>query len=288
MARHQRCRHSQIGCRLCDLHAADDVDISIINAKVQSEATLQNRQQHIHAVIIKAYGCTPWHAVGSFRNERLELHHNRPVALHAGTNHAAADGALPAFQKKSGRIGNLLQAAGLHGENAALVRAAEAVLERTQHAEGVGAVALELQHHVHHMLQKTWSGNRAILRHVADDHDRNARGLGELQKLCRTLAHLAHAAGRRLQLRIIHRLDTVDDEQLRLDIVRLRQNSVQIRSRHNQQPVARVRSAKADRTHRCLLLAFLAADIEHLDISLGKAQACVQQDCRLADARRTA
>ena len=136
------------------------------------------------------------------------------------------------------------------------------------------------------MLQKARSGDSAVFGNVTNQQHRNARTFGKLQQLSRTLTHLPHTAGSSLQLRIIHRLNTVDNQKLRLQGIRLRQNSIQIRCRKNQQIIIGLRSAKTDSTHCSLLLRFLAADIQHFDSLLPEAHACVQQNRRFADARR--
>ena len=143
-----------------------------------------------------------------------------------------------------------------------------------------------MQNHVHHVLQKPRTGNIAILGHVTDDHDRNIGGLGELQQLSSALPHLPHAARCRGQLRVIHGLNTVDNEKLGLHSIGLSQDSIQIRSRHNEQVFVGAGTAQAHSPHSGLLLAFLAAHIKHLHAALTKAQTGIQQNRRFANARR--
>ena len=61
-----------------------------------------------------------------------------------------------------------------HLEHADLVGGAEAVLDRAQDAELVAAVAFEIQHRVHHVLQHARPGERAVLGDVADQHQRES------------------------------------------------------------------------------------------------------------------
>ena len=121
------------------------------------------------------------------------------------------------------------------------------------------------------MLQQPWSGDIAILGNMANHHHCDVGSLGELQKLGGALPHLAHAACRCGQLRIIHGLNTVDNQELGLDSVSLRQNSIQIRSRHNQQVFVGAGSTKPHGPHRRLLLALLTAHIKHLYPPLAEA-----------------
>ena len=55
-----------------------------------------------------------------------------------------------------------------------LVGRAEAVLQRAQRAVGALALALELQHAVDEVLEHARAGERALLRHVADEQHRGA------------------------------------------------------------------------------------------------------------------
>ena len=81
----------------------------------------------------------------------------------------------------------------------------------------VVALALEVQHRVDDVLERLRAGEAAVLRDVADEERRDVLPLGGEQQLRRRLAHLADAAGRRLELQREHRLDRIDDDQRRLD-----------------------------------------------------------------------
>ena len=67
------------------------------------------------------------------------------------------------------RVGHADEAGGGHLEDAELVRRAEAVLRRAQDAVLVVAVALELEDAVDEVLEHARPGDRAVLRHVADE-----------------------------------------------------------------------------------------------------------------------
>jgi len=60
----------------------------------------------------------------------------------------------------------------------------------------VVAVALELEHAVDEVLEHTGAGDRAVLRHVADQDRGDAVLLGHAQQTARGLAHLADGPGR--------------------------------------------------------------------------------------------
>ena len=78
-------------------------------------------------------------------------------------------------------------------------------------------IAFKIQHRIHHVLQHPWTGNRAFLRHMPDDEDRDVVALRDPHEFGRAFAHLRHAAGRARVVRMDHRLDRVDDDEFRLD-----------------------------------------------------------------------
>ena len=75
----------------------------------------------------------------------------------------------PVAEEQLGGVGDLAQALGRHLEDADLVGGAEAVLGRAQDAEGVAAVALEIEHGVDHVLDHLRAGDLAVLGDVADE-----------------------------------------------------------------------------------------------------------------------
>ncbi len=103
-----------------------------------------------------------------------------------------------------------------HLEHAYLVGRAETVLYPAQHTVLVEAVALQVQHHVHDMLQHARPGDGAFFGDMPDQKNRRVGFLGHAQQTHRAFAHLADAAGRRLTSSLIHGLDRVDDHQRRL------------------------------------------------------------------------
>ena len=72
------------------------------------------------------------------------------------------------------------------------------------------AVALELEHAVDEVLEHARAGDRAVLRHVADEDRRDAVLLGDAQQPRRGLAHLRDRARRRAELGRVERLHRVD------------------------------------------------------------------------------
>ena len=77
--------------------------------------------------------------------------------------------AVTVAEEQLGRVGHLAQAFGCHLEHADLVGGAEAVLDGAQDAEGVAAVAFEVEHGVDHVLDHLRAGDLAVLGDVADE-----------------------------------------------------------------------------------------------------------------------
>ena len=102
-----------------------------------------------------------------------------------------------------------------HLEDAELVRRAEAVLRGAQDAVGAVAVALELEDAVDEVLEHARAGDRAVLRHVADEEDGDAGLLRDAQQSRRRLAHLRDRAGRGAEVGGVERLDGVDHADVR-------------------------------------------------------------------------
>ena len=73
------------------------------------------------------------------------------------------------------------------------------------------AVALEVEDGVDQVLEHARAGERALLRHVADQEAGARRSPCERDEQRRRLAHLADAARRRARARRVQRLDRVDD-----------------------------------------------------------------------------
>ena len=74
-------------------------------------------------------------------------------------------------------IADLHQPTASHFEHADLVGRPEAVLHRTQDAEMVAALALEIEHRVHQMLDRLGPRDLALLGDVADEDQRCAARL---------------------------------------------------------------------------------------------------------------
>ena len=130
--------------------------------------------------------------------------------------------------------------------------------------------AFEVQHRVDDVLERLGTGEAAVLGHVADEKRRDVVTLGGEQKLRRGLAHLADAAGRRLELQREHRLNRVDDEQLRPDAADLFENALD--AGLGEQIERRIADAEPIAARLDLMLGFLARRVEHG--ADGRARSC--------------
>ena len=122
-------------------------------------------------------------------------------------------------------------------------------------------LALEVQHGVDDVLERLRAGEAAVLGDVADEEGRDVLSLGREQQLRRRLAHLADAAGRRLELQREDRLHRVDDDERRLEAGDLLEDPLEAglgeqveRRRADAEPLA----ARLD-----LVLGLLAGAVEH-------------------------
>ena len=143
------------------------------------------------------------------RHERLHLDQQRPRSLHRAQHHRArtAGGLL---DEARGGVLDLDQPPFAHLEDPDLVGRAEAVLERPQGAVGALALALELEHAVHQVLEHARARERALLGHVPDEDHRHLALLGHAHQPPGHLAHLAHRAGRAGHAARVERLHGVD------------------------------------------------------------------------------
>ena len=152
---------------------------------------LEHREQQRDAAGIDADGGPSGHGEPRARHERLDLHQHGTATLQR-REHGRAGRARGALGEKRGRrVRHLDETALRHLEHAHLVRRAEAVLHRAQHAQRVRAVALEVEHRVDEVLEHARAGERTLLGDVADQHARRPARLAVRGEQRRRLAHLS-------------------------------------------------------------------------------------------------
>ena len=122
-----------------------------------------------------------------------------------------------------------------HIEYANLVCGAIAVFYGAQNAVRHLAVALEVQHGVHNVLQHLWTRDGAVFVDVTDENRRNIERLGAAHDRVRAFAHLCDAAGRRIEIGKVHRLDGVDHYDIRFFGANVLHHELHVRFRQNAQ-----------------------------------------------------
>ena len=120
---------------------------------------------------------------------------------------------------------------------------------------------------------------------MADDEGGDAVRLGDAQEVDGALAHLRDTARRALHVRLEDGLDGIDDEQLRLDVLDMRLDHLEVRFADDEQIVGE--SLQAVGAHADLPRALLARHIEDLLALPRDVGADAQRQARLADARVT-
>lgn len=112
----------------------------------------------------------------------------------------------------------------------------------------LGRVALKIQHRIHHMLEHSGTCYRSLFGHMADDKNRNTEAFcqpaAKHQSILRTCDTLPGAA---LTGFIVHRLDGVNDDDLRLFLLDYLFNPIQVRLTEQLQRVRKI--ADPHRTH---------------------------------------
>ena len=188
-------RDREVGARLVDPHAADDVDEHVRGADPDAGVAAEHGEHEREAVAVDPVA-------------RPAAAARAPTATRApGPRRAAAASppsrrarrcparASPRRRSARWRRATSTRPPVAHLEDADVVRRAEAVLQRAQRAVGALALALELQHAVDEVLEHARAGERALLRDVADEQDRDAARAWR-RRVIRVgdLAHLADGA----------------------------------------------------------------------------------------------
>jgi hypothetical protein len=147
-------------------------------------------------------------------------------------------------------------------------------------------LALERQDGIDDVLEHLRSGEAAVLGDVADEDGGNVLALRGEQELCRRFAHLADAAGRRLELHREHGLHRVDDHERRPQPGDLLEDALDAGLR--QQVERRNADAEPVAAALDLMLRLLARGVQHRPDGAREMCRGLQQERRLADARLAA
>jgi len=161
-----------------------------------------------------------------------------------------------------GGVAHFLQPGFAHFEETDLVRGAMAVLDATQCADRHVAVPLELQNHVHRVLQRARPGEAAFLGDLPDEDDGRAAAPRDGNQQFRRSAHLRRATRRCVEVGAAHRLHAVHDADHRSALVDEGRDLRDI-GRVDDAHLAAV-CTDTPRAARYLRGGFLAADVERL------------------------
>src|ERR1051326_1571160 len=176
----------EIRPRLVDAPPACDVHKQARWTKSHPGMPRENGHDHREPLGVDARADAARHREVGRRDERLDLEQKRPRPLERAGD-GSPDLTVDAAAEELGGLRNADEARPGHLEDRQLVRRAEAVLGRPEHAVLVVAVALELQHAVDQVLEHTRAGDGAVLGHVADEEDRDAGFLRHAQQPRRSL-----------------------------------------------------------------------------------------------------
>ena len=245
---------------------------------------VQHGHQHRDAVRVHAVDRAPRRRQHRIRHQRLHLDRQRTMPVQCERHAGALHRRLGIGQEQPGGVGHLRHALAAHIEAAYLVGRAEAVLHRTQHAQGGLGVALELADHIHQMLQRARPGDRPVLGHMPYQQHRHVQAFGRVDQGARHLAHLRGAAGDAIDLLGDDGLRRIDDGQRRALPLDQPQHGRQIGGGGQQQ----IRGHRVDACspHAHLRLGLLAGQIQHgaIRMPLGHGAGGLQQQGGFADA----
>src|SRR5690606_38388419 len=259
-ARGERGGDREVGGRLREPHAADDVQEDVELAERDPGALLEDGEEEREALTVEAGRDTLRRAVARACRKRLDLDQERAGPLDRRRDGRAADAHGPLAEEECGGVRDRCEALRRHPEDADLVDATEPVLRRPEHPVIERSRTLEVEDRVDDVLKRLRAGDRAALRHVTDQEDGGAGVLRIPLEPGRALPDLAHVPGRAFQLRRVDRLDRVDDERGRRALVRRREDTVQLRLAEEHdiaRPAAQAVGPEPDLRGR-----FLARDVE--------------------------
>src|SRR6266581_1497271 len=217
----QRHREREVHRWFGEPYAANGGRINVTAPDLYTSALRKHGEDHPEPGAIEAGSDPPRHVQHAGGNERLHLSEQRPAPFERDGDARAWDRVGSAGQEQAAWVGQADEPELAQLEAAKLVSRAEPVLYRTHHPQPAVPVALEMQHHVHQVLQRSRSGDRTFLGHVADEHGGQTALFGDVDQRGRDLAHLRHASGRAVDALGRDGLYGIDDQQFRLDLLDL-------------------------------------------------------------------
>ena len=164
----------QIEPRFDQPHAADRRGVDVLLAASASGRAAAARPAAAPAGCRRYPACvrragTPG---GAGDGQRLHLDHDRPLALHRGSDRRTGHAGATVAEEQVTRIGHADQTVAGHLEQAELVGRTEPVLRGAEQAQRMVTFALERQHGVDDVFEHARAGQRAVLGDVPDEDDR--------------------------------------------------------------------------------------------------------------------
>jgi hypothetical protein len=143
------------------------------------------------------------------------------------------------------------------------------------------ALAFQVQHRVHHVLEHARPRDRAVFRDVTDQKDRRVRALGVVQHREPALANLRHRAGPALEIGARHRLDRIHHHRVGRERGSRLEHGLEVglaQQQKRRRHLAQARGAQTD-----LLLALLAGHVQDAPALARERHRELQQQRALAD-----
>src|SRR6266446_1241558 len=222
-------KNRQVGRGLDQTDAAGHVDEDVQIPEREATAALEYREQQREAAMIESRRHALRRPESRLRGERLDFDQHRARPFHQRRDRRARCPGAAAGEKRGGGVRDRLEPCAGHPEDADLIDRAEAILHGAQDAVIECRFAFEIQDGIHDVLEGLRAGDAAAFGHVADEHDRGPRLLGEAHQAGRAFAHLAHVAGRTLELFGVGGLDGVEQHDPRLQLCRVMENRFEAR-----------------------------------------------------------
>ena len=168
-------RHGQIRRRIGQPHSADRRQVDVTRPDPQVGPLLQHRRDHRRARRVDAADRAARRRRGRNGYQGLHLADERTLAVERHGDRGARNRRWPLIEEKPRRVRNAVNPVVVQHETADLVGRAEPVLDPAHHAKRRRLVAFEMQYDVDEMLQRSRPCDRAVLGHMADQDDRDAR-----------------------------------------------------------------------------------------------------------------
>ena len=168
-------RDRQVERRLLDGQAAGEVDVDVVARQADPGPPAEDRDEQRHPVGVDAARGPARRPDRARRDERLDLDEDRPAALERRRDDAAGrrrPSCVGRGTPAPGRRRSARPAAPISNTPTSSVEPNRFFDARSE-AERREALALERQDGVDEVLERLRAGERAVLRHVADEDDRD-------------------------------------------------------------------------------------------------------------------